>query len=564
MKRLQALHLNLITEVNLMKKNVRLWRTTLSLWGVLGGLMLCTPVMVKAATTNATSTVNSSAKVTPSAAKSSAVANQSKATSSVAKSSNVTTRAKVTSATARSSQVSSQASSSRKTSSSSQATSSSVKPKPVYTTRTTTKSMKAQAFFTIKDGYTYAISGPTSHVTMKDNHKLSNYNQTTWTATAQTDVKSPNGHVTRYYLVKNARNGAQGWVATANLKAGRNYQVSSIRGLKTRNYVYAKADKVYQLSGKPAAMKWIHGKSLAKNQTYKATKQRTYYRQGKAYIYYYVTSTKGVKGWVWHKRLKPGTYYDVAKKQRAIKSQLQKYLNSVTKDGTSEVAFYNLSPVKGSKAAKAAHPTIYSAGKLAVNSRGSHVTTSASTYKLYIAAYVLHLKQQHKWSWSKANTKGMRNMILISDNNYPVSILNRYGRSNINHWLASQGYYGNPFSRVRNTRTTANSLVKVLRDLQDGKRAFSNKSDRGKVLSLMGKQVYRRGIPTGAAQAMRGTKVQDKVGFLNDNNGDAGIVTMPNGQRYILAVLTWGHHQSGFSGYPRIAKITKNVQKIVY
>jgi len=58
MKRLQALHLNLITEVNLMKKNVRLWRTTLSLWGVLGGLMLCTPVMVKAATTNATSNVS--------------------------------------------------------------------------------------------------------------------------------------------------------------------------------------------------------------------------------------------------------------------------------------------------------------------------------------------------------------------------------------------------------------------------------------------------------------------------------------------------------------------------
>jgi hypothetical protein len=39
---------------------------------------------------------------------------------------------------------------------------------------------------------------------------------------------------------------------------------------------------------------------------------------------------------------------------------------------------------------------------------------------------------------------------------------------------------------------------------------------------------------------------------------------LPNGEQYILVVLTNGHKQSGFSGFKRIAEITKNVQKIVY
>lgn len=442
-----------------------------------------------------------------------------------------------------SSSVVSASSSSTASSSSSVASSSSsaVKPKPKTTTRTATQKLTAKAYFSVKAGNTYAFSGDNAHVTMHANHKLSNYTKTTWTATAQTDVTTPKGQTTRYLLVKDAKNGAQGWVVASNLKAGRNYQVSAVKKLKAKNYVYLKAGKVYQkMNGKASAMQWVKGKSLTKTQTYKATQQRTYYRQGKAYIYYYVTSTKGVKGWVWHKQLKAGTYYDVAKRQKALKSKLQKYLNSVTKDGTAEVAFYNLSPIAGSQAAKAPHASVYQAGKLAVNARGNQVTTSASTYKLYIAAYVLHLKQQHKWSWSKANTKGMHDMIVISDNHYPVSILNKYGRTNINHWLASQGYYGAPFSSTRNSMTTANSLIKVLKDLQNGQKAFSNKSDRAKVLKLMHQQIYRKGIPTGAAAALKGSSVQDKVGFLYDNNGDAGIVTLPNGPTLFISHFDMG------------------------
>ena len=80
----------------------------------------------------------------------------------------------------------------------------------------------------------------------------------------------------------------------------------------------------------------------------------------------------------------------------------------------------------------------------------------------------------------------------------------------------------------------------------------------------MGKQIYRTGIPAGVAAADKGTTVSDKVGFLDDTNNYAAIVTMPNGQKYILVIMTHGHNQSGFSGFPKIAKIAKKVQQIVY
>jgi len=262
--------------------------------------------------------------------------------------------------------------------------------------------------------------------------------------------------------------------------------------------------------------------------------------------------------------VKTPSTHAVTKRQKHIKTKLKKYLNAVTRDKTAAVSFYNLTPVKGSPAAKAAHAAVYRQGKLAVHARGNHVTTSASTYKLYIAAYLMHLKQRHRFSWTKANRAGMTRMIVHSANDYPVSVLQKHGRTPINHWIASQGYYGKTFSARRASRTPANSLVKVLQDLQGGRRAFSHRRDRNFILKQMGRQVYRRGIPTGVQRANKGTTVQDKVGFLADNNGDAGIVTLPNGQRYLLVILTWGRGQHGFTGYPRIARIAEHVQRIVY
>ncbi|WP_259599925.1 class A beta-lactamase-related serine hydrolase [Clostridium botulinum] len=173
-------------------------------------------------------------------------------------------------------------------------------------------------------------------------------------------------------------------------------------------------------------------------------------------------------------------------------------------------------------------------------------------------------KQNGNFSWTTDNETGFEKMIVNSENDYAEEQINNYGADELNAFNANQNWYTGVFQAGQGTLTTSYSLQLLLEDLAEGKGAFENKSDRAKILNWMGKQIYRTGIPTGATAADAGTTVQDKVGFLDDTNNDAGIVTLPNGERYILVILTNGHKQSGFSGFKRIAEITKNVQKIVY
>ncbi|GEO78596.1 serine hydrolase [Companilactobacillus mindensis] len=192
------------------------------------------------------------------------------------------------------------------------------------------------------------------------------------------------------------------------------------------------------------------------------------------------------------------------------------------------------------------------------------VRTSASTYKLYLAAYLFNQRQNGDFSWTAENIDGFDRMIVNSDNDFSENQINLYGADTLSAFMEKQGWYSSVFQTGQATQTTSYSLQLLLKDLAKGTGPFKNKSDRTKLLNLMGKQNYRTGIPVGAAEADAGTTVQDKVGFLDDVNNDAGIVTLPNGQRYILVIMTNGHKQSNLSGFPRIATITKNIQKIVY
>jgi len=254
----------------------------------------------------------------------------------------------------------------------------------------------------------------------------------------------------------------------------------------------------------------------------------------------------------------------IKKKQRIIKHNLTSYLNSVTKDGTASVSFYNLGATEGSDAADGKYSDVYKKGSLQVESNAHTAQTAASTYKLYIAAYLMNQKLNGNFSWTDYDEDGFTRMIVNSENDYSEAQIDNYGADALNEFAGSQGWYSGVFQSGEGTLTTSYSLQLLLEDLESGKGAFKNKSDRAKILKLMGRQIYRDGIPAGVAAADAGTTVQDKVGFLDDVNNDAGIVTMPDGQKYILVVLTNGHNQSGFTGFPRIAKIAKNVQKIVY
>lgn len=259
------------------------------------------------------------------------------------------------------------------------------------------------------------------------------------------------------------------------------------------------------------------------------------------------------------------TPQQVTAQRQVIKKQLQTYINHVTKDGTASVAFYNLGAYSNTAAGRAQSQDFYTPGKLTVYSKNAHEAyTSASTYKLFVAANIYSRIHYQNLSRSITQTTGVQEMILHSRNEFAEHYLQTHGYNRVNTFNAHQNWYSHVFSTGRAARTTAATLVSVVRKLDQQQYPFDDAMSRNQLLSLMRRQVYRSGIPKGATAANKGSKVADKVGWLYSYNNDAGIVTLPNGQRYALVVMTHGHGQSGFSGFPRIAAITKNVQKIVY
>jgi hypothetical protein len=80
----------------------------------------------------------------------------------------------------------------------------------------------------------------------------------------------------------------------------------------------------------------------------------------------------------------------IKKKQKIIKTNLTNYLNTVTKDGTVSVSFYNLGAESGSSAANSKYAKLYQAGSLETESNAHAVKTAASTYKLYLTAYLMN------------------------------------------------------------------------------------------------------------------------------------------------------------------------------
>lgn len=255
----------------------------------------------------------------------------------------------------------------------------------------------------------------------------------------------------------------------------------------------------------------------------------------------------------------------VVTQQRAVKAKLQRYVNLVTKDGTTSVAFYNLGAKSTTQAGRAKSAQFYAPGKLAVYSKNAHrAYTSASMYKLFVAASIYARINAGTLSRSVTRSSGFQQMILHSRNEFAEHYLGTYGYGRVNNFVAKQNWYKHPFGTGRAARTTAATLVSVLRKLDHQKYPFNQSTSRQQLLSLMSRQVYRSGIPKGAATATKGSHVADKVGWLWSYNNDAGIVTLPNGQRYALVIMTHGHGQHGFSGFPRIARITKNIQTIVY
>ncbi|GAX07924.1 hypothetical protein IWT5_01075 [Secundilactobacillus silagincola] len=174
--------------------------------------------------------------------------------------------------------------------------------------RTSIKNVKSTAMYsTSNKGKTYSFKGSAVHFTLKSSHNLKSYHNSTWTKAKQTTIKHGR-HSSTYYYVKNAKNGASGWVNKLYMKTGRDYQLSNPKNVTSKDYIMKSNGKVYQLKGNNNWFQFKSGQSLSDTATYAVTAQRNVYKKGKASIYYYVVGTDGTKGWTWHGYLTAGDH----------------------------------------------------------------------------------------------------------------------------------------------------------------------------------------------------------------------------------------------------------------
>lgn len=217
---------------------------------------------------------------------------------------------------------------------------------------------------------------------------------------------------------------------------------------------------------------------------------------------------------------------------------LQSYLDEVARSGNVTVSVQQLSGEYWSA----------SAG-------GNSQVTAASTYKLFIAQFIMSRIDSGQLSWGSSalgvNVETcMYNMIVRSANDCSEYWIEVYGSNNINRYLETVGY-GSVFSnKGEPAATTSNSLKQMLTNLyyRDG---FSE-SNAQRLQGWMTTQIFRQGVPSGSSGV-----VSDKVGFLGAVLNDAAIVSHPGGD-YILVIMTKNE------SWAKIAEITREVERLMY
>lgn len=249
----------------------------------------------------------------------------------------------------------------------------------------------------------------------------------------------------------------------------------------------------------------------------------------------------------------------VAAKQQSIKQALNTYLAQITKSGHVAVSFYNLAPVAGSSAAKAKDAAVYAEGALATSANAQTQMVAASTYKLYITAWLFHEVAIGAKTWTSSDESGFQAMIVNSQNDYAESVLKGAGTP-INAYLSQFGITS-PFHYSGAATTSSDNLLTMLKLLVKGQGPFADATYRNKLLTAMGKQVYRDGIPAAASAADPGSTVQDKVGWLGTTDNDAAIVTTAEGQRYLLVIMT---DNGSYQNFSAIKTYAEKIQTIVY
>lgn len=196
----------------------------------------------------------------------------------------------------------------------------------------------------------------------------------------------------------------------------------------------------------------------------------------------------------------------------------------------------------------------YLAGGISADASGNRQFTSASIYKLYVADVVYNKVQNGELTLDTATSTGasvascIDAMIVRSDNNCAIALGSMIGWNANVGFLRSQGF-GSTNLISGGFLTTASDTADLLVKLQNG--TLVPTSSASSLISMMGRQIYRAGIPAGSAGS-----VANKVGFLGGLNHDAAIVYHPKGS-YALVVMSSG------SSFSAIADLARQISTIM-
>ncbi len=163
---------------------------------------------------------------------------------------------------------------------------------------------------------------------------------------------------------------------------------------------------------------------------------------------------------------------------------------------------------------------------------------AASLYKIYVAYLALLDMQDGKMNPDEILTGGFTNkqcvekMIRESHSPCGESMMASIGQSTLNQRVKDLGMTGTYFNGIRTTPQDCTLILQLINSQRD-----LNQANTDFLLDAMLTQdaMFKRGLQRGAPEA----KWQTKVGWNEDiNYHDIGIMTMPDGRKFAVAILS--------------------------
>lgn len=168
----------------------------------------------------------------------------------------------------------------------------------------------------------------------------------------------------------------------------------------------------------------------------------------------------------------------------------------------------------------------------------THVFTTASTYKLFVAYSILLRIERGEISWDDPSYGGQsvstcfNRMLQLSNNECAVWFLLKVSYAGVTADAHALGATHTNFVLSTGITSTAEDEAYFL-SLLYSNQLLSQQASRDRFIETMKGNVYVAGIPSGIPNAT----IADKVGFLDGLLHDAAIVYSPKGN-YVLIIMT--------------------------